>query len=84
MHKSMHGGFMVFDAFVTRDSLRPVRRLSDVQRPYNLHVLSDTMGRDVFVVKDPDGTEHLTHSAADIRTETDAQGRTRAVFVGGG
>ena len=75
---------MVFDAFVTRGSLRPVRRLSDVQRPYNLHVLSDTMGRDVFVVKDPDGTEHLTHSAADIRTETDAQGRTRAVFVGGG
>lgn len=82
MHKSMHGGFMVSNAFTTRDSLRPVRRLSEVQRPYNLHVLFDTMGREVFVVKDPDGTEHLTHSAADIRTETDAQGRRRAIYLG--
>lgn len=61
-----------------------IKPLAAVQRPHNLHILTDAAGREVYAVKDPDGSEHLTHSAADIRTETDAQGRRRAVYTGGG
>lgn len=66
---------------VSRQSIKP---LSEVQRPYNLHVLTDTTGRELYIIKDPDGTEHQTRNAGEIRTETDAQGRRRAVYTGGG
>lgn len=61
-----------------------IKPLAAVQRPYNLHVMTDAAGREVYAVKDPDGIEHLTRNAGEIRTETDTQGRRRAVYTGGG
>ena len=49
-----------------------------------MHVLTDTTGRELYIIKDPDGTEHQTRNAGEIRTETDEQGRRRAVYTGGG
>lgn len=63
---------------VARQSIKP---LSEVQRPKNLHILTDTMGREIYVVKDADGIEHQTRNASDLQIITDANGTRRAVYA---
>ncbi len=59
-----------------------IKRLSEVRKPHGLQVAQDLDGREVYIVRDAAGGEHVVDNLESVRIVTDSAGGRTAIYEG--